>query len=67
MVEFMTWVKAGRLAQVEEMIRQPEATRIRESLHRRYMEPAPSNLMLEQPMVESQGKLVSINHEGFGL
>ena len=33
-VEFMTWVKAGRRAQVEEMNRQPEATRIRESVHR---------------------------------
>ena len=30
----MTWVKAGRRAQVEEMNRQPEATRIRESVHR---------------------------------
>ena len=34
----MAWVEAGRPAQVEDMIRQPEVTRIRESVRRRNME-----------------------------
>ena len=37
-VEFMAWLKNGRPAQVEEMTRQPEATRIRVSMHRGDME-----------------------------
>ena len=60
MVEFMTWSKA---AQVEEMIRQLEATRIRGSVHRQDMETWPYNLVLEQPIVESQGEWMTINHE----
>ena len=41
MVEYMTWAKAGRPAQVEEMIRQLEATRVRESVNLRDMEICP--------------------------
>ena len=31
------------------------------------METGPSNLVLEQLMVESQGEWMTINHEGFSL
>ena len=61
-VEFMAWVKAGRSARVEEMIRQLEATRVRESVP----STGPSNLVLGQPMDESQGEWTAINREEFG-
>ena len=59
MVVFMAWVKAGRPAQVEEMIRQHEATQSRN------METCP--IVLEQAMAEPQGEWMTINREEFFL
>ena len=40
---------------------------VRESVHRRIWKPAPSNIVLEQLMIESQGEWMNINREEFGL